>query len=113
VLDAFSNNFRVTVAEEACFDRSEARHAINLCDMQAKYADVLKVEGEVAFHLFDLARGGSDDLTGRRRARGQERRQETGDRGAANVGRVGPKVLADSTVGLMDFGPMGALWSAS
>jgi len=44
VLDAFSNNFRVTVAEEACFDRSEASHAINLCDMQAKYADVLNVE---------------------------------------------------------------------
>ena len=56
MLDAFSNNFRVTVAEEACFDRSEASHAINLCDMQAKYADVLKVE-EVKRHLAALPKG--------------------------------------------------------
>jgi hypothetical protein len=31
------------LAEEACFDRSEASHAISLCDMHAKYADVMKV----------------------------------------------------------------------
>src|SRR5262249_16477687 len=42
VLDAFSNNYRVTLAEEGCFDRSQASHAINLCDMHAKYADVVK-----------------------------------------------------------------------
>jgi hypothetical protein len=30
------------VAEEACFDRSEASHAISLCDMHAKYADVMR-----------------------------------------------------------------------
>lgn len=41
VIDAFSNNYRVAVAEDACFDRSQASHAINLCDMHAKYADVL------------------------------------------------------------------------
>ena len=41
VLDAFSNNFRITVVEDGCFDRSQASHAINLCDMHAKYADVL------------------------------------------------------------------------
>lgn len=41
VIDAFSNNFRVTVVEDACFDRSQASHAINLCDMHAKYANVL------------------------------------------------------------------------
>ncbi len=41
VLDAFSNNFRITVVEDGCFDRSQASHAINLCDMNAKYADVL------------------------------------------------------------------------
>jgi nicotinamidase-related amidase len=40
VLDAFSNNYRVTVVEDACFDRSQASHAISLCDMHAKYADV-------------------------------------------------------------------------
>ncbi len=44
VLDAFSNNLRVVIAEEACFDRSQASHAINLCDMHAKYADVVPVE---------------------------------------------------------------------
>jgi hypothetical protein len=31
----------VAVAEDACFDRSQASHAINLCDMHAKYADVI------------------------------------------------------------------------
>jgi nicotinamidase-related amidase len=41
VLDAFSLNYRVAVAEDGCFDRSEASHAINLCDMNAKYADVV------------------------------------------------------------------------
>ena len=42
VLDAFSLNYRVALAEEGCFDRSQASHAINLCDMNAKYADVVK-----------------------------------------------------------------------
>jgi maleamate amidohydrolase len=41
VIDAFSNNLKVQVIEEACFDRSESSHAINLCDMDAKYADVV------------------------------------------------------------------------
>jgi isochorismate hydrolase len=41
VLDAFSENFRITLAEEGCFDRSQASHAINLCDINAKYADVV------------------------------------------------------------------------
>jgi nicotinamidase-related amidase len=41
VIDAFSQNFSVIVAEECCFDRSQASHAINLCDMNAKYADVI------------------------------------------------------------------------
>ena len=29
------------LAEEGCFDRSEASHAVSLCDMHAKYADVV------------------------------------------------------------------------
>ena len=41
VLDAFSENYHVALAEEGCFDRSQASHAINLCDMNAKYADVI------------------------------------------------------------------------
>ena len=41
VLDAFSENYHVALPEEGCFDRSQASHAINLCDMNAKYADVV------------------------------------------------------------------------
>jgi nicotinamidase-related amidase len=49
VLDAFSNNFRVTIVEDGCFDRSQASHAINLCDMNAKYADVLPSSAVLAY----------------------------------------------------------------
>lgn len=49
VLDAFSQNLRVVIAEEACFDRSQASHAINLCDMNAKYADVVSTDEALAF----------------------------------------------------------------
>ena len=49
VLDAFSNNLRVSIAEEGCFDRSQASHAINLCDMNAKYADVVKSDEVIDF----------------------------------------------------------------
>jgi nicotinamidase-related amidase len=64
VLDAFSNNFHVAIAEEGCFDRSQASHAINLCDMNAKYADVVKSEEVLAYFdtlpakLFDLPKAG-------------------------------------------------------
>ena len=63
VLDAFSMNYRIAIAEEGCFDRSQASHAINLCDMNAKYADVVKTEEVLAFFetlpegMFDLPRG--------------------------------------------------------
>lgn len=43
VVDAFSLNYRVLVAEDAVFDRGELAHAANLLDMHAKYADVLPV----------------------------------------------------------------------
>jgi nicotinamidase-related amidase len=49
VIDAFSLNLHTTVVEEACFDRSQASHAINLCDMHAKYADVLSTDEALAF----------------------------------------------------------------
>lgn len=49
VIDAFSLNYRVALAEEGCFDRSQASHAINLCDMNAKYADVVKTAEVLAF----------------------------------------------------------------
>jgi maleamate amidohydrolase len=63
VLDAFSQNYRVALAEEGCFDRSQASHAINLCDMNAKYADVVKTTEVLDFFealpagLFDLPKG--------------------------------------------------------
>jgi maleamate amidohydrolase len=62
VVDAFSNNYRATVVEEGCFDRSQASHALSLCDMHAKYADVVKLDEAIAFvkslpeGLFDSTR---------------------------------------------------------
>ena len=53
VVDAFSLNIRSTLAAEACFDRSEASHALSLCDMNAKYADVVST-GEVLDHIASL-----------------------------------------------------------
>jgi maleamate amidohydrolase len=49
VIDAFSLNFHVAIAEDGCFDRSQASHAINLCDMHAKYADVMPAAEILAF----------------------------------------------------------------
>ena len=63
VVDAFSLNYRATLAEEGCFDRSEASHAISLCDMHAKYADVVSTAeilsyfGTLPAGLFDLPSG--------------------------------------------------------
>jgi maleamate amidohydrolase len=56
VLDAFSLNYRVTVVEDGCFDRAQANHAINLCDMHAKYANVMPSE-EVVGYLNGLSQG--------------------------------------------------------
>ncbi len=49
VIDAFSHNYRIQVVEEGCFDRSQASHAVNLADMNAKYADVVSVEKTMAY----------------------------------------------------------------
>jgi len=63
VIDAFSENYRTTLVEEGCFDRSEASHAINLCDMNAKYADVVGADEVINYidgledDLFDLPTG--------------------------------------------------------
>ncbi len=65
---ALSLNYRVSPAEEGCFDRSEASHAINLCDMNAKYADVVKTSEVLAFFdtlpagIFDLPKGVAPEL---------------------------------------------------
>jgi len=62
-VDAFNLNYRVILAEEGCFDRSEASHAISLCDMHAKYADVVPTDEVLAYFdglpadLFELPTG--------------------------------------------------------
>ena len=65
VVDAFSLNYRVILAEEGCFDRSEASHAVSLCDMHAKYADVVPTAEILSYFdrlpadLFNLPTGRS------------------------------------------------------
>lgn len=62
-VDAASMNYRVAVVREACFDRSEASHAISLCDINAKYGDVVEAAEATAFleglqaNLFELPAG--------------------------------------------------------
>jgi maleamate amidohydrolase len=41
VVDAFSYNFPVLVVEEGVFDRGEMSHAVNLFDLDQKYANVV------------------------------------------------------------------------
>ena len=41
VVDGCTNRYRMIVVEECVFDRHQATHAINLFDMDQKYADVL------------------------------------------------------------------------
>jgi maleamate amidohydrolase len=49
VVDAKSHRLKVIVPEECVFDRDEASHAINLYDMEEKYADVLPLEETLAY----------------------------------------------------------------
>jgi len=49
VVDAKSYRFKVIVPEECVFDRHEAAHAINLFDMDQKYADVIPVDETVEY----------------------------------------------------------------
>lgn len=55
-IDAFSYNFRVALVEEGCFDRGQVSHAINLWDLQAKYADVVGLQ-ETTRYIDGLADG--------------------------------------------------------
>ncbi len=48
VTDAFALNFKVVVPEECVYDRSPTSHAVNLWDMNAKYADVMPVAEAIA-----------------------------------------------------------------
>ena len=49
VVDGCTYRFRMVVAEECVFDRHEACHAINLFDMNQKYADVLPLDEIVQY----------------------------------------------------------------
>ena len=39
-----ARGFKTNVVEDGVFDRGQTTHAINLFDMQAKYADVIPAE---------------------------------------------------------------------
>lgn len=60
VIDAFSYNYRIAIVEECTFDRFESSHALNLFDMNAKYADVIGV-AEANEYLAGVGRGLYDD----------------------------------------------------
>jgi Isochorismatase family len=75
VVDAFSLNYRVTLAEEGGFDRSEASHAVSLCDMHAKYADIVST-AEILSYFTGLP----DDL----RPAGRQR-QPSADQGSGRI----------------------------
>jgi maleamate amidohydrolase len=50
VVDGFSHGYRMAVLVEATFDRGEAPHAVNLFDIQQKYADLVTVD-ELLAHV--------------------------------------------------------------
>jgi maleamate amidohydrolase len=54
VVDAYSNGFHVSIAEECTYDRAELTHKVNLFDLHHKYADVMHFD-EIVAHL-DAAR---------------------------------------------------------
>lgn len=49
VVDAFSYNYPVIVVEDGVFDRGELSHAVNLFDMDQKYANVMSSEAVVRY----------------------------------------------------------------
>lgn len=50
VVDAYSNGYHVTIAEECVYDRHLLSHKVNLFDLHHKYADVMHTE-EIVAHL--------------------------------------------------------------
>jgi nicotinamidase-related amidase len=49
VVDGCQNRLRVSVVEECVFDRHQATHALNLFDMDQKYADVISLADALAY----------------------------------------------------------------
>lgn len=62
VTDGFAYNFKCVVPEECVYDRSPTSHAVNLFDMNAKYADVLKTAE--AIELLQGVSGGINRAAG-------------------------------------------------
>lgn len=62
VVDGFSWGFPVFVPEEAVFDRSRLSHAVNLFEMNAKYADVITVADACEWLRGLAARPGREEV---------------------------------------------------
>jgi maleamate amidohydrolase len=71
VVDGASHRLRIIVVEECVFDRHEAPHAINLFDMDQKYADVVPLADAVAY----LRGFGTNGATGSTPVRGRDASQ--------------------------------------
>ena len=61
-VDAYSYNFKVIIPEETAFDRFQASHAINLFDLNCKYADVIP-SAEVAQYLREMPESAAAEST--------------------------------------------------
>jgi hypothetical protein len=48
-VDAYSFNFKVIIPEETTFDRFESSRAMNLFDLNCKYADVIPADEVTAY----------------------------------------------------------------
>jgi maleamate amidohydrolase len=59
VVDAHARGFKVNVVEDGVFDRGQTTHAMNLFDMQAKYADVVS-SSEIARRIASVAERARD-----------------------------------------------------
>lgn len=49
VVDGTTHSFHMGVVEECTFDRTEMSHWVNLFDLNAKYADVIKLAGAIKY----------------------------------------------------------------
>jgi nicotinamidase-related amidase len=49
VVDGCSYRYRMLVVEDCVFDRHQAAHAINLFDMDQKYADVISLDEAIGY----------------------------------------------------------------
>jgi nicotinamidase-related amidase len=49
VVDAFSNGFRVVVAEDGVYDRSRTSHKVSLWDIYTRYGDVAPASDITAY----------------------------------------------------------------